>query len=288
MSRIAFIGLGIMGLPMASNLVAAGFEVVGVVRPGRTRDRAVGAGLTVTESLVEALAGSSIVITMLPDTPDVRGVLAESAPHLAQDSLVIDMSTIDPVQTKQIAASLPAGVGFVDAPVSGGEAGAIEGVLSIMAGGAEGDVSRAMPVLEAMGRTIIHVGPVGSGQVVKAANQLIVAGNLQMVAEAIVFLRAQGADVPAALDVLSGGLAGSTVLQRKRDAFVAGSFEPGFRLTLHAKDMGIVESAATEAGLTLPLTAAVTRLIRELVARGDGDLDHSALLKLAGELNSHR
>ena len=285
MTKVAFIGLGIMGLPMATNLAAGGFDVIGVARPGRTRDRAVEAGLAVTESLADALADASIVITMLPDTPDVRRVLEDCAPHLSSDAIVIDMSTIDPVATKLLAASLPDGVRFVDAPVSGGEAGAIEGVLSIMVGGAAADVAAAMPLFQAMGRTIVHVGPVGAGQVVKAANQLVVAGNIQMIAEAIVFLRAQGADVAAALDVLGGGLAGSTVLQRKRDTLLAGSFEPGFRLALHAKDLGIVESSAAAAGMSLPLTAAVTQLVRALVARGDGGLDHSALLKLAEELN---
>jgi 2-hydroxy-3-oxopropionate reductase len=285
MSRITFIGLGIMGLPMAVNLVGAGHEVLGVVRSSRGRERASQAGIPVAESLEEALRGAEIVITMLPDTPDVRSVLTEGARHLATGALVVDMSTIDPVATREIAAGLPAGVSFLDAPVSGGEAGAVEGVLSIMVGGADADVARAMPVFEAMGRTIVHVGPVGSGQVVKAANQLIVAGNIQMAAEAVVFLRAQGADLPAALTVLGGGLAGSTVLERKRDAFLNESFTPGFRLQLHAKDLGIVESAATSAGVALPLTALVTQLVRALVARGDGGLDHSALLKLAQELN---
>ncbi len=285
MTKIAFIGLGIMGLPMAKNLAASGFDVVGVARPGSSRDRAVEAGLAVTDSLSEALTDSSVVITMLPDTPDVNSVLEDCAPLLSAGTLVIDMSTIDPVVTKRLAAALPDGVGFVDAPVSGGEAGAVEGALSIMVGGAQGDVAAAMPLFQAMGRTIVHVGPIGAGQVVKAANQLVVAGNIQMMAEAIVFLRAQGADVPAALDVLSGGLAGSTVLQRKKDAFLNGSYDPGFRLALHAKDLGIVESSAAATGVSLPLTAAVTQLVRALVARGDGGLDHSALLKLAEELN---
>lgn len=288
MGKIAFIGLGIMGLPMAVNLTKAGYDVVGVVRSKRSRERVVGAGVPVVDSLEQVVGDSDVVITMLPDTPDVRSALAAGAEFLSPGALVIDMSTIDPVETRAIAAQLPEGVAFVDAPVSGGEAGAIEGVLSIMVGGADRDVARAMPLFQAMGRTIVHVGPIGSGQVVKAANQLIVAGNIQMAAEAVVFLRAQGADLPAALEVLGGGLAGSTVLERKRDAFLSDAFTPGFRLALHAKDMGIVESAATSAGVVLPLTAAVTQFIRALVARGDGDLDHSALLKLVEELNGRR
>jgi 2-hydroxy-3-oxopropionate reductase len=174
---------------------------------------------------------------------------------------------------------------MLDAPVSGGEAGAVDGVLSIMAGGPAEEFAAALPLFQAMGRTIVHVGPIGAGQVVKAANQLIVAGNIQMVAEAVVFLEAQGADLPAALEVIGGGLAGSTVLERKRAAFLERAFDPGFRLTLHVKDMGIVQNTAAASGLSLPLTAAVTQLLRALVARGDGHLDHSALLKLAEELN---
>lgn len=285
MTKIAFIGLGIMGLPMARNLESSGFDVIGVARRGRTWDRAERAGLAVTSSVANAVSGASVVITMLPDTPDVQNVYRTIAPHLSEGALVVDMSTIDPDTTVQLASSLPGGVRFLDAPVSGGEAGAIEGALSIMVGGAEADVAQAMPMFQAMGRTIVHVGAVGSGQVVKAANQLVVAGNIQMLAEAIVFLQSKDADVTAALDVLGGGLAGSTVLQRKRDAFEKGEFEPGFRLALHAKDLGIVERSAAVAGVALPLTAAVTQLVRSLVARGDGGLDHSALLKLAQEFN---
>ncbi len=286
MSSITFIGLGIMGLPMARNLTQAGHDVTGVVRSERGRARATDAGLQVTEDAASAVRDADVVITMLPDTPDVRATVTTIAPALREGSLLIDMSTIDPVATRDIrATALPDSVAMLDAPVSGGEAGAVDGVLSIMVGGADADVERARPLFEAMGKTIVHVGPLGSGQVVKAANQLIVAGNIQMVAEAVVFLRAQGADLESALEVIGGGLAGSTVLQRKRTAFLDGAFAPGFRLALHAKDLGIVQSSAAESGLSLPLTAAVTQLVRALVARGDGDLDHSALLKLAGELN---
>jgi 2-hydroxy-3-oxopropionate reductase len=271
---------------MAANLQRAGHDVVGVVRSGRSQQRAIEAGLSVTDDLAEAVGGAEFVITMLPDTPDVRSSVAAAASHLVDGALVIDMSTIDPAATRAIKDNtLPAGVGMLDAPVSGGETGAIEGTLSIMVGGSAPDFDQAFPIFKSMGTTIVHVGPLGSGQVVKAANQLIVAGNIQMVAEAVVFLRAQGADLPSALEVIAGGLAGSTVLNRKRNAFLDGTFQPGFRLELHAKDLGIVQNSATNAGLSLPLTASVTQLVRALVARGDGQLDHSALLKLAMELN---
>ncbi|MCZ2840148.1 NAD(P)-dependent oxidoreductase [Modestobacter sp. VKM Ac-2985] len=286
MSSITFIGLGIMGLPMARNLARAGHDVTGVVRSDRGRARAAEAGLAATDDAVEAAKAADVVITMLPDSPDVRSVVSTIGPHLREGALLVDMSTIDPVATRDIRAeALPGTVAMLDAPVSGGEAGAIDGVLSIMVGGDAADVERARPLFEVMGTTVVHVGPLGSGQVVKAANQLIVAGNIQMVAEAVVFLRAQGADLTSALQVIGGGLAGSTVLERKRQAFLDGSFTPGFRLALHAKDLGIVQNSAAAEGLALPLTAAVTQLVRALVARGDGELDHSALLKLAQELN---
>jgi 2-hydroxy-3-oxopropionate reductase len=173
----------------------------------------------------------------------------------------------------------------LDAPVSGGEAGAVEGTLSIMVGGSAEDFADARPVLDAVGKTIVHVGPAGSGQTVKAANQLIVAGNIQLLAEAVVFLDAYGVDMRSALEVLGGGLAGSTVLARKGDNMLAGEFKPGFRLALHHKDMGIVTSAAREAGVTIPLGAVVAQLVAAMVARGDGGLDHSGLLKLTQELS---
>jgi 2-hydroxy-3-oxopropionate reductase len=178
-----------------------------------------------------------------------------------------------------------AGVRVLDAPVSGGEAGAVEGSLSIMVGGSAEDFADARPVLDAVGKTVVHVGPAGSGQTVKAANQLIVAGNIELLAEAIVFLEAYGVDTEAALQVLGGGLAGSTVLNRKGANMLAREFQPGFRLALHHKDLGIVQSAAREAGVVIPLGAVVSQLVAAMVARGDGGVDHSGLLKLVTELS---
>jgi 2-hydroxy-3-oxopropionate reductase len=196
------------------------------------------------------------------------------------------MSSIRPDVAVRVArAGREAGLRVLDAPVSGGEAGAVEGSLSIMVGGEAEDFAAARPVLDAMGRTIVHVGPAGSGQTVKAANQLVVAGNLELLAEAIVFLEAHGVDARAALEVLGGGLAGSTVLDRKGPAMLAREFAPGFRLALHHKDLGIVQTAAREAGVAIPLGAVVSQLVAALVARGDGGLDHSGLLKLVAELS---
>lgn len=289
MTSIGFIGLGVMGLPMATNLVTSGFDVSGYNRSRARIDALVQRGGHAAASIGEAVHAADVVITMLPDSPDVEqvvagenGVLASSHPG----QLLIDMSTIHPDVSRRLAdAGAAVDVRVLDAPVSGGEAGAIEGALSIMIGGNAEDVAAAEPVLEAMGRTIVHVGPHGAGQTVKAANQLMVAGHLQLLAEAIVFLRAHGVDLDGALRVLAGGLAGSTVLERKAPAMLASDFTPGFRLTLHHKDLGIVTAAARASGSFIPLGSAVAGLVAALVARGQGDLDHSALVTLVEDLS---
>jgi 2-hydroxy-3-oxopropionate reductase len=172
------------------------------------------------------------------------------------------------------------GVRVLDAPVSGGEKGAVDGVLSIMVGGEEEAFSAALPVLEVLGKTIVHVGPAGAGQTVKAANQLVVGGTYALVAEAIVLLEASGVDPARGLDVLAGGLAGSRILELKRESMVARQFAPGFRIDLHHKDMGIALSAAREAGVALPVTGLIAQLIAAARAQGYGSLDHSVLLKV--------
>jgi 2-hydroxy-3-oxopropionate reductase len=294
MTSVAFIGLGIMGGPMAANLVKAGFDVVGYNRSPEPVQRLVDSGGRGAGSVAEAVRDADVVITMVPDSPDVEaatgaddGVFA----HAQKGALYIDMSSIRPDVSVRVAkAGQEAGLRVLDAPVSGGEAGAIEANLSIMVGGEAADFEAARPVLEKLGKTVVHVGPAGSGQTVKAANQLIVAGNIELLAEAIVFLEAYGVDTKAALEVLGGGLAGSTVLNRKGASMLAREFAPGFRLALHHKDLGIVASAAREAGVVTPLGAVVGQLVAALVARGDGGLDHSGLLKLVAELSgrTHR
>src|ERR1700683_1552573 len=217
--KVAFIGLGIMGSPMAVNLAKAGFEVTGYSRRRESADPLLDAGGRWAVSTAEAVAGAEAVITMMPDSPDVEavalapdGVVASAKPG----ALSLDMSSIRPDVARRVAeAGTGKGLRCLDAPVSGGERGAIEGTLSIMIGGAADDVAAARPLLDAMGSTIMHVGPAGAGQVVKAANQLIVAGNIALVAEALVFLQSQDVDTQAAIAVLQGGLAGSTVLARK-------------------------------------------------------------------------
>lgn len=289
MTTVAFIGLGIMGGPMAANLVTAGFDVTGYNRSPDKVKTLVEAGGKSADSVAEAVQGAEVIITIVPDSPDVEEVTGGDDgifAHAEQGALYIDMSSIRPDVAKRVAqAGRDAGLRVLDAPVSGGEAGAIEGSLSIMVGGEADDVEAARPVLDALGRTIVHVGPAGSGQTVKAANQLIVAGTIELLAEAIVFLEAYGVDTGAALEVLGGGLAGSTVLDRKGPNMLKREFAPGFRLALHHKDLGIVQSAAREAGVVIPLGAVVSQLVAALVARGDGGLDHSGLLKLVTELS---
>ena len=283
MSTIAFIGLGIMGGPMAAHLVRAGHTVLGVNRSRAPVQRLVEAGGRDGGSVAEAVRDADVVVTMVPDSPDVESVALGPDgiyAHARRGTLHLDMSTIRPdVAVALAAAGGEAGVRVLDAPVSGGQAGAQEATLSVMVGGAAEDFEAARPLLEVVGRTVVHVGPAGSGQTVKAANQLVVGGTYQLLAEAIVFLRAHGVDDEAALRVLAGGLAGSTVLDRKGASMLAGTFEPGFRVDLHHKDLGIVTAAAREQGVALPLGALTAQLMGALRAQGDGGLDHSALLR---------
>lgn len=283
MTKIAFIGLGIMGGPMAGHLAAAGHEVVGFNRsPGKAAGL-VEAGGVEAASIAEAVADAEIVCVMVPDSPDVTSVVMGEGGVLSaarRGTLIIDFSSIRPDVTVDLAATAAAqGLRWLDAPVSGGEAGAVNAVLSIMVGGEAADFASAQPVFEAVGRTIVHVGPVGAGQTVKAANQLIVAANIQAVSEAVVFLEAYGVDTAAALEVLGGGLAGSRVLDQKRGNFLDRSFEPGFRIELHHKDLGILTAAAREAGVVVPLGSLVAQLMASSLANGDGGLDHSGLLR---------
>ena len=289
MATIAFIGLGIMGAPMAEHLVSAGYTVIGVNRSPGPVEKFVAAGGQGGQSVAEAVADADVIITMVPDSPDVEGLaLGDDGiyANARQGAIHLDMSSIRPdVSVRLAEAGRERGIRVLDAPVSGGEAGAIEAKLSIMVGGDEADFKEVQPILEAVGTTIVCVGPAGSGQTVKAANQLIVAGTIELVAEAIVFLEAYGVDTEAAIAVLAGGLAGNRILDRKGASMLARKFEPGFRIDLHHKDMGIVTEAARAKGIAIPLGAVTAQLVGALRAQGHGGLDHSALLKIVEQLS---
>jgi 2-hydroxy-3-oxopropionate reductase len=281
--NIAFIGLGIMGSPMAVHLAIAGHAVAGY---NRTPDKAqplVEAGGRAAESVADAVADADVVCVMVPDSPDVEEVLAGEGgvfDNAKSGALVIDFSSIRPDVTAALAATAAErGFRLLDAPVSGGEAGAKNAALSIMVGGGADDFEAAKPLLDVVGKTVVHVGPAGAGQTVKAANQLIVAANIQALAEAVVFLEAYGVDTKAALEVLGGGLAGSAVLNQKKENMLTRSFAPGFRIDLHHKDLGIVTAAAREAGVVVPLGGLVAQLMASARANGDGGLDHSGRVR---------
>ncbi len=279
---IAFIGLGIMGAPMANALVRAGYAVSGWNRSAEKLTHLINAGGRAATSAADAAAHADIVITMLPDSPDVEEVALGAEGilgHLRPGDLLVDMSTVHPRTARRIAQEGAArGIDVLDAPVSGGEQGAIDGTLSIMVGGPARAFKRARPVLASLGTTVVHVGASGAGQTVKAANQMIVAGTLELLAEALVFLDACDVDRSLALQVLAGGLAGSRVLDRKADSMLARRFDPGFRVDLHHKDLGIAMDAARQAGISLPVGALVAQLMAAARAQGLGHLDHSALL----------
>jgi 2-hydroxy-3-oxopropionate reductase len=283
MTNIAFIGLGIMGSPMAVHLAKAGHQVAGFNRSPEKTAPLVDAGGRAAESIADAVRDADVVCVMVPDSPDVSNVLAGEGgvfDNAKEGTLVVDFSSIRPDVTTGLAEQAATrGLRLVDAPVSGGEAGAINAALSIMVGGAADDFEAAKPYLDVVGKTVVHVGPSGAGQTVKAANQLIVAANIEALAEAVVFLEAYGVDTAAALEVLGGGLAGSKVLDQKKQNMLDRAFDPGFRIALHHKDLGIVTAAAREAGVVIPLGAIVAQLMASALANGDGGLDHSGLLR---------
>ena len=279
--KIGFIGLGIMGRPMALNLHAAQHSLIVHDRMAVADDiRAVADvapdGKTATEK-------SEVVIVMVPDTPDVEDVLFSPngvAAGLSPGKLVIDMSSISPIGTKEFAKKINAlGCDYLDAPVSGGEVGAKEASLTIMVGGPEAAFARAKPLFEKMGRNITHVGNAnGDGQTCKVANQIIVALNIQACAEALTFAARAGADPAKVRQALMGGFAASRILEVHADRMLKGTFNPGFRIRLHQKDLNLALSAAKELNLSLPNTAIAQQMFQSCAAHGGADLDHSALI----------
>jgi 3-hydroxyisobutyrate dehydrogenase len=281
--KVAFIGMGTMGAPMALNLLKAGHTVT---VHNRTRDRELPvaeAGAQRAESPAAAAEGAEVVITCVSDTPDVEAVLLgeQGVVHgAAPGTVVVDMSTISPTVTQALATTLATHqIALVDAPVSGGSEGAKNGTLSIMVGGSDGDVTRVQPVLVAMGNTITHIGPVGSGQLTKAINQIIVAGTYWAVAEGMAVGMKAGLDMDKVVQAVGGGAAGSWGLTNRSGNMIANDYPLGFRVRLHQKDLNIALAAARELGVTLPMAAYVEQIETGLMAQGYGDEDISAIAR---------
>jgi 2-hydroxy-3-oxopropionate reductase len=289
---IGFIGLGIMGAPMARNLLAAGYELTVLDIVPEAVERVVAAGAAAGTTPAGVAAQTDVLITMLPDSPEVEAVYL--GPEGAYEALrpgwlSIDMSSIAPGTARRIAElASAAGASALDAPVSGGDKGAIAGTLSIMVGGEAQAFERARPMLEVLGSTIVHCGPPGAGQVVKVCNQVTVGVVIEAVSEALVLGAKAGVDPARIAEVLQGGLAATKVLEMRRDNLLSGSFDPGFRIRLHLKDLKNALELARETGVALPAAATVEQLMRAAAANGRGDYDHSGLLTVLEDLAGAR
>jgi 2-hydroxy-3-oxopropionate reductase len=279
-AMVGFVGLGVMGRPMAENLLAAGVELIVSNRSRPAVDALVARGAAAAATAADVASQADIIITMLADDAAVRGVIGNGLLAAARPgALIIDMSTVSPALSRELAARAGEwGVRMLDAPVSGGDVGARDGTLSIMVGGEAADVARAQPLLEILGASIVHVGPAGTGQVVKACNQVLVAITIAGVSEALVLGAKLGAAPETILDVLSRGLAANRVMELRRSNFLGHAFAPGFRVDLHHKDLDIALAGGGQANVPLPLTAITQQLFRQLRAAGRGGEDHTALL----------
>ena len=281
--RVGFVGLGTMGGAMAANAARAGFEVTAWNRTAGRAAELGDLGVVLAGSAAAVARASDIVITIVSDTPDVEAVLFGPdgvADGAAPGSLVVDMSTISPSATRELAARLAqAGVAMLDAPVSGGSEGAKKGTLSIFVGGDAADLERARPVLQSLGTTITHVGPIGAGQAVKAVNQVILAGTYLGVAEGIVLALKAGLDVEQVVGALSGGAAQSWVLTNRSGRMLENDYPLGFKVALHRKDLGIALAMARELGASLPVSALCEAIEAGLIGRGHGDDDMSAVAR---------
>jgi 2-hydroxy-3-oxopropionate reductase len=289
--KIGFIGLGTMGLPMAEHLLDGGHELFTRVRKALPESLS-GKNIHECQTYKEVAEKSDIVITMLPDTPDVEQVLfAENgvSAGLGAGKLFIDMSSISPIATKEFAKRLAAaGCDYLDAPVSGGQIGAKQGTLTIMVGGSEKAFERARPIFDLMGKTISLVGGNGDGQTAKVANQIIVALTIEAVAEALLFASKAGADPAKVRKALMGGFASSRILEVHAERMINRTFDPGFRIRLHRKDLNLALDGAQALNMTLPNTAMCQELFSARMARGDENADHSAMVKTLEELANHQ
>lgn len=287
--KIGFIGLGVMGRPMAGHLIAAGHDVtINRVKP--VSQFLIEQGAKAADTAQAAVEDAEVVILMLPDTPDVENMLFGKdgiIDALKPGTLVIDMSSISPVATKEFAEKVEAkGCDYLDAPVSGGEVGAKNAALTIMVGGSEEAFQRALPLFEAMGKNINRVGAVGDGQTAKVANQIIVGLTIQAVAEALLFAKKAGADPEKVRDALMGGFAASRILELHGDRMNKRTFDPGFRIRLHRKDLTLALDAARLLEVALPNTASTAQLMSAALAQGDGDKDHSGLIRTLETLSA--
>jgi 2-hydroxy-3-oxopropionate reductase len=288
-TTVGFVGLGIMGLPMARNLLHAGYTLQAHNRSRSPVEELADQGARPVGSPAEAASGADVVICMLPDSPDVEEVVLGErgiAESIERDATLIDMSTISPITTRRIAESLArCDVRTLDAPVSGGEQGAIDGVLAIMVGGEQEVFDRWRPLLDVMGRSVKRIGEVGAGQVAKACNQIIVAGTIQAVSEAFTLAGRLGVDPVQVRDALLGGFAGSKIMEVHGQRIIDRAFQPGFKASLHHKDLGIALEVGAAAGVPLQTTALLRELLGVLIAHGAGDADHSALALVAERLS---
>lgn len=282
MSKVGFVGLGIMGTPMAEHLIKAGHEVFLFSIPS-IPDSLVQAGGKACASGKEVAQNADIIITMVPDTPHVAAALFDPngiAEGLSAGKIVVDMSSISPVETKEFAKKINAlGCEYLDAPVSGGQVGAVAATLSIMVGGKEETFNTVKPLFDLMGKNITLVGGNGDGQTAKVANQIIVALNIQAVAEALLFAAKNGADPAKVREALMGGFAGSKILEVHGERMIKGTFDPGFRISLHQKDLNLALSGARELDLNLPNTANAQQVFSTCAALGGSGWDHSGLIK---------
>ena len=285
---VGFIGLGVMGRPMARNLLKAGYPLVVHSRSQGPVQDLVGAGAQVAPSPRDVASEVEILISMLPNSPDVESValgkdgIIEGA---RRGLLFLEMSTISPLVSQKVGKALgEKGVRMLDAPVSGGEKGAIDSALSIMVGGEKADFDSALPVFQTLGKTVTHLGPLGAGGFTKLANQIIVAVNLTALGEALTLARKAGLDRELTLKALGGGLAGSRCLEQKTPNYLAGAYKPGFKIDLHFKDLGLIMEASRALGVPLPCTSLVQELFNALRVKGRGSLDHSGVITLIEEL----
>ena len=290
MSNIGFIGLGIMGKPMAANLIKGGHALFLNTRSGVPQELTAAGGIA-CDSAKQVTQRSDIIILMLPDTPDVEKVLFGNngvTEGLSRGKTVIDMSSISPIETKQYAKRINGlGCEYIDAPVSGGEVGAKNAALTIMAGGNQGTFDKVKPVFELLGKNITLVGGNGDGQTCKVCNQIIVALNIEAVSEALVFASKAGADPAKVRQALMGGFAASRILEVHGERMIKRTFNPGFRIELHQKDLNLALAGARAMGLSLPNTATAQELFNACVADGGAKWDHSAMVRALEKMASH-